>query len=198
MADIDAPDRIETIGPEFFVDRRRHYRRWREHGPVRRVRFPDTIVRRVILDCAAGRAALADPRLHKDAAETDALLSTKRGTPRSDPSALALLTHMLNTDPPSHTRLRKLVPRVFTPRQVAELRPRIEGITASLLDALEGLTDPDLLGEFAEPLPMTVICELLGIPPEDRADFQDWTRALLTVAGLEEDLPGPRRPWRPT
>ncbi|MFE3258660.1 cytochrome P450 [Nocardia sp. NPDC059091] len=187
MADIHAPDRIETIGPEFFADPYSHYRRWREHGPVRRVRFPDNFVRWVILDFAAGRAALADPRLHKDAAETDALLSAKRGTPRSDPSAVALLTHMLNTDPPGHTRLRKLVTRAFTPRRVAELQPRIEEITASLLDVLEGRAEADLLRDFAEPLPITVICELLGVPLDDRADFQDWTRALVAVAGLEED-----------
>ncbi|MGV9664268.1 cytochrome P450 family protein [Nocardia niigatensis] len=187
MADIDAPDRIETIGPEFFADPHAHYRRWRAHGPVRRVRFPDGLVRWVVLDHAAGRAALTDPRLQKDAAATDALLSAKRGTPPSDPSALALLTHMLNTDPPGHTRLRKLVTRAFTPRRVAELRPRIEEITGNLLDALEGRAEADLLREFAEPLPITVICELLGIPLEDRADFQEWTRALVAVAGLEED-----------
>ncbi|MGW4246025.1 cytochrome P450 family protein [Nocardia sp. NPDC004722] len=187
MADIDAPDRIETIGPDFFADPHAHYRRWRERGPVRRVRFPDGIVRWVVLDHAAGRAALSDPRLCKDAAATDALLSAKRGTAPSDPSALALLTHMLNTDPPGHTRLRKLITGAFTPRRIAALRPRIEEITAELLDALEGRTEADLLREFAEPLPITVICELLGIPLADRAEFQAWTRALLAVAGLEED-----------
>ncbi|MGV9664245.1 cytochrome P450 family protein [Nocardia niigatensis] len=187
MADIEAPDRIESIGPEFFTDPHTHYRRWREHGPVRRVRFPDGVIRWVILDYAAGRAALSDPRLRKAAAVNDALLSRKRGVPQSDPNALALLTNMLNTDPPAHTRLRKLVTRAFTPRRVAALGPRIEEITASLLDALEGRAEADLLRDFAEPLPITVICELLGVPLEDRADFQDWTRALVAVAGLDED-----------
>ncbi|MFJ9367208.1 cytochrome P450 [Nocardia sp. NPDC101769] len=187
MADIEAPDRIESIGSEFFADPHAHYRRWREHGPVRRVRFPDGVIRWVILDYAVGRAALSDPRLQKAAAVTDALLSRKRGVPQSDPNALALLSHMLNTDPPGHTRLRKLVTRAFTPRRVAALGPRIEEITGSLLDALEGRSEADLLREFAEPLPITVICELLGVPLGDRADFQEWTRALVAVAGLEED-----------
>ncbi|MEV6099655.1 cytochrome P450 [Nocardia sp. NPDC051981] len=187
MADIEAPDRIESIGPEFFADPHAHYRRWREHGPVRRVRFPDGVIRWVILDYAAGRAALSDPRLQKAAAVSDALLSRKRGVPQSDPNMLALLSHMLNTDPPGHTRLRKLVTRAFTPRRVAALGPRIEEITGSLLDALEGRSEVDLLREFAEPLPITVICELLGVPLGDRADFQEWTRALVAVAGLDED-----------
>ncbi|MET8423116.1 cytochrome P450 [Nocardia sp. NPDC004860] len=187
MADTEAPDRIESIGPEFFADPHAHYRRWREHGPVRRVRFPDGVIRWVILDYAAGRAALSDPRLQKAAAVSDALLSRKRGVPQSDPNMLALLSHMLNTDPPGHTRLRKLVTRAFTPRRVAALGPRIEEITGSLLDALEGRSEVDLLREFAEPLPITVICELLGVPLGDRADFQEWTRALVAVAGLDED-----------
>ncbi|MTE14549.1 cytochrome P450 family protein [Nocardia aurantiaca] len=187
MADIEAPDRIESIGPEFFADPHAHYRRWREQGPVRRVRFPDGVIRWVILDYAAGRAALSDPRLHKDAAVNDALLSSKRGVPQSDPNALALLTNMLNTDPPGHTRLRKLVTRAFTPRRVAALGPRIEEITDALLDAMEGRGEVDLLHEFAEPLPITVICELLGVPLADRAEFQAWTRALVAVAGLEQD-----------
>ncbi|WP_433561221.1 cytochrome P450 family protein [Nocardia sp. CA-151230] len=187
MADIEAPDRIESIGPEFFADPHAHYRRWREHGPVRQVRFPDGVIRWVILDHAVGRAALSDPRLQKAAAVSDALLTRKRGVPQSDPNALALLSHMLNTDPPGHTRLRKLVTRAFTPRRVAALGPRIEEITGSLLDALEGRSEADLLREFAEPLPITVICELLGVPLGDRADFQEWTRALVAVAGHDED-----------
>ncbi|MFF0633782.1 cytochrome P450 [Nocardia sp. NPDC004151] len=187
MADLEALDRIESLGPEFFADPHAHYRRWREDGPVRQVRFPDGIVRWVVLDYAAGRAALNDPRLRKAAAVNDELLSRKRGVPPSDPKQLAVLTHMLSTDPPGHTRLRKLVTRAFTPRRVAELAPRIEEITDGLLDALAGRDEVDLLHEFAEPLPITVICELLGVPLGDRDDFQEWTRALVAVAGLEEN-----------
>ncbi|APA99322.1 cytochrome P450 family protein [Nocardia seriolae] len=187
MADIDAPDRIESIGPEFFADPHAHYRRWREHDVVRQVRFPDGIVRWIILDYAEGRAALNDPRLRKDAAVNNALLNRKREVPQSDPNTQALLTNMLNTDPPGHTRLRKLATRAFTPRRVAALEPRIEEITTDLLDAMAGRAEADLLRDFAEPLPITVICELLGVPLEDRADFQNWTKALVAVAGYEEE-----------
>lgn len=187
MADIEAPDRIESIGPEFFADPHSHYRRWREHGPVRQVRFPDGLIRWVILDYAAGRAALNDPRLAKDAIITNRLISRKRGVPEGQPQDLALLTNMLNTDPPDHTRLRKLVTRAFTPRRVAALAPRIEEIAKDLLDAMDGRAEADLLHDFAEPLPITVICELLGVPLKDRADFQHWTKALVAVAGVEDE-----------
>ncbi|MFD6454014.1 cytochrome P450 [Nocardia sp. NPDC060220] len=93
---------------------------------------------------------------------------------------------MLGTDPPAHTRLRKLVNKAFTSRQVALLRPRIEQITASLLDAMGDRDEVDLMNDFANPLPVTVICELLGVPFEDRADFQAWTKALVTVVGEGE------------
>ncbi|AYF73837.1 cytochrome P450 [Nocardia yunnanensis] len=187
MADLEAPDRIETLDAEFFADPHAHYRRWREVGPVRRVRFPDGVVRYVILSYAECRAALNDPRLRKDAVHADALLHEKRDLPVGDGTRLALLSNMLNTDPPQHTRLRKLVTKAFTPRRVAAMRPRIEEITAALLDALADRTEFDLLHDFAEPLPITVICELLGVPFEDRADFQRWTRVIVGVANGDDE-----------
>ncbi|MFJ4659003.1 cytochrome P450 [Nocardia sp. NPDC088792] len=193
MADIAAPDRaettedIETIGAEFFADPHAQYRRWRARGPVLRVLFPDGVIRWVIVGHAEARAALADPRLHKDATLVDRLITAKRQVPPSDPRALALLTHMLNTDPPDHTRLRKLVSKAFTTRRIAALRPRIEDITATLLDAVATRDEVDLLHEFAVPLPITVICELLGVPVSDRDAFQEWTKALVGVVGLEEE-----------
>lgn len=179
MVDIETPDRIETIGEDFYADPHRHYRRWREQGSVRRVRFPDGVIRWVVLGHAEGRAALADPRLRKNVAQVDALVSAKRQTPPMDPRQLALVTHMLNLDPPDHTRLRKLVGKAFTAHRVAQLRPRIEQITTGLLDALTDRDEVDLLREFAVPLPITVICELLGVPPTEREDFQQWTSDLV-------------------
>ncbi|MRH88324.1 cytochrome P450 [Nocardia sp. SYP-A9097] len=180
-------DKIETIGADFFDDPHAHYRRWRERGPVRPVRFPDGVIRWVIVGYAEGRAALADPRLQKDIAKVDALVSAKRGTPPTDPRQLALLTHMLNLDPPDHTRLRKLVGKAFTAHRVARLRPRIEEIAAGLLDALADRDEVDLLREFAVPLPITVICELLGVPLAERGEFHRWTRDLVGVVGRERE-----------
>lgn len=100
---------------------------------------------------------------------------------------MALVTHMLNIDPPDHTRLRKLVGKAFTAQRVAGLRPRIEEITSGLLDAVDGRDEVDLLREFAVPLPITVICELLGVPLAERDEFQQWTRDLVGVVGLEAE-----------
>jgi cytochrome P450 len=90
---------------------------------------------------------------------------------------------MLVVDPPDHTRLRNLVSKVFTPRMVELLRPRIESITAGLLDRLAGRSEVDLIAEFAYPLPVIVIAEMLGVPARDRAQFQEWSA--VTVRGLD-------------
>ena len=94
---------------------------------------------------------------------------------------------MLN--PPEHTRLRGLVSRSFTARRVAGLRPAVERITADLLDRVDGTFDA--VAAFAFPLPVTVIGELLGIPPADRPMFQslvrDWTMVLEFLSPLAVD-----------
>jgi cytochrome P450 len=98
---------------------------------------------------------------------------------------------MLNLNPPDHTRLRRLLSAAFTRRRAEELAPRIQELTDGLLDGLaRRFADDDgpvdLIPEFAYPLPIAVICELLGIPENDRGDFRAWTNPLVnpTVAGL--------------
>ena len=91
------------------------------------------------------------------------------------------ISHMLNNDPPDHTRLRRPLARAFTARRVEELRPRIEQIADELLDAMAGRDEVDLVADYALPLPVTVICELLGVPERDRADLRRWSTALTTA-----------------
>jgi cytochrome P450 len=88
--------------------------------------------------------------------------------------------HMLNCDPPDHERLRRLVNKAFTARRVERLRPRIASIAAELLDGMSARREVDLLASFAFPLPITVICELLGIPVADRDDFRAWSATLIS------------------
>ncbi|WP_224248419.1 cytochrome P450 family protein [Hyalangium gracile] len=88
--------------------------------------------------------------------------------------------HMLNADPPVHTRLRSLVSQAFTMRRVEALRPRITAITQRLLEAFPPGGSVDLLEAFAFPLPLTVIAELLGVPLEDQDRFREWTTTLLS------------------
>jgi cytochrome P450 len=119
------------------------------------------------------RAALADPRLPKD--------------PSRVGGGHLFSSNMLNTDPPDHQRLRRLVAAAFTMRRVERLRPRIEEITTELLDAMAGHDEVDLLDAFAFPLPITVICELLGIPVDDRDDFRTWTGLMLSSTSSGAD-----------
>ncbi len=120
---------------------------------------------------APARAALADPRLLK---------LPKGWRPEPDSLLAALELHMLSSDPPDHERLRKLVNKAFTPRRVEQLRPRIAAITEELLDGMSAQRDVDLLASFAFPLPITVICELLGVPVADRDQFRAWSATIVS------------------
>lgn len=85
-------------------------------------------------------------------------------------------------DPPRHTTLRALVSQAFTPRSVAALEPRIREITRGLLDRVTAAGAMDLAADFAVPLPMTVIAELLGVPAEDRPHYLRWSDAILNMS----------------
>ncbi|PPJ34438.1 cytochrome P450 [Nocardia nova] len=185
MAEAEVSEQIELVEEDFHDDPHKYYERWRARGPVHKVRFTHErgIPCWVVVGHAEARAALADPRLHKNSAGTIELFRRKGSAVLSNSDARALSTHMLNTDPPEHTRLRKLVNKAFTPRRVAALRPRIEEITAALLDEVAAQDEVELLSAFATPLPVTVICELLGVPFTDRDDFQLWTKILVGAAG---------------
>jgi nocardicin N-oxygenase len=89
-------------------------------------------------------------------------------------------------DPPEHTRIRKLVVRAFTRRRIEQhLRPRVEEITNSLLDTVEEHGPPaDLVDELALPLTVTVICEILGVPADDRRQFRTWADAFLSTTAF--------------
>ncbi len=95
---------------------------------------------------------------------------------------------MLDLDPPDHTRLRALVSLAFTPRTIARLTPRIRCIADELLDALAETPRFDLMADFAYPLPITVIAELIGVPPSDMDVFKGWSRDLaLSIEPLIND-----------
>lgn len=136
-------------------------------------------------------AILKDPRFVKDI--------QKLAPPRDEQASrneradvldrfLAFRRDMLSVDPPDHTRLRSLVSKAFTPRMIGQLRPRIQQIADELLDAVQAQGRMDLIADFAFPLPITVISEMLGIPRADRSRFRSWSQMIVTgVAGPEPE-----------
>jgi cytochrome P450 len=161
---------LEHLGPEYFADPYSAHARLRAQRPVAQVVMPGGWPVWLVTGYAQARAALTDPRLLK-------LPKGWRPEPHSVMAALEL--HMLNSDPPDHERLRKLVNKAFTARRVEQLRPRIAAITAGLLDDMSTRREVDLLASFAFPLPITVICELLGVPVADRDEFRAWSATIV-------------------
>ena len=117
---------------------------------------------------------LRDPRSSADRSPMSVDAAWRRGSG----SQAWLENSLLGLDPPAHTRLRQLVNRAFTPRVVEPMRDRIEAITDELLDAAAGDGRMDVIADLAEPLPVRVIAELLGVPEDDQARFPPWSRAL--------------------
>lgn len=156
------------------------YAELRALGPVHRVRLPPPDAHHetwLVVGYEEARAALADPRLAKDAG--------KIGITFLDEELIG--KYLLVADPPQHTRLRSLIAREFTPRRVAALAPRIQEITGELLDAMLPRGHADLVESFAYPLPLTVICELLGVPAPDRATFRALSSEAVAPTSAESE-----------
>lgn len=158
----------------------------REEGSARKVRLPRGLATWIVTGYAEARAILADPRVGKDPAAIQRLFERDGFESAADSAVRALGAHMLNSDPPDHTRLRKLVNQAFTSRTVSRLRPRIEQITAELLDGIGDAERVDLLPVFAVPLPIRVICELLGVHAGDQPAFATWSNTMVAWSTPEE------------
>jgi cytochrome P450 len=170
----------EQLDDEFLQNPHALNKRLRAEGPVRPVVLPRGLKVWLVTRYADVRAALADPRLRKDSRKIDDLFDMHSTEPQSFRGGESLFGHMLNSDPPDHERLRRLVNKAFTARRIEQLRPRIEEITNGLLAGIGPTADVDLLDVFAFPLPITVICELLGVPTKDRDDFRTWSNVLIS------------------
>ncbi|MGW0533566.1 cytochrome P450 family protein [Streptomyces sp. NPDC003032] len=187
----------EAQGPELFTwefatDPYPAYAWLRENSPVHRTTLPSGVEAWLVTRYADARQALADQRLSKNPAHHDEPAHAKGKTGIPGERKAELMTHLLNIDPPDHTRLRRLVSKAFTPRRVAEFAPRVQELTDALIDTLvdkhgaaegEGEGEADLIHEFAFPLPIYAICDLLGVPREDQDDFRDWAGMMIRHGG---------------
>ncbi|MFB9966359.1 cytochrome P450 [Sinosporangium siamense] len=138
------------------------------------VRLPSGDTAWLVTGYAQVRQVLADPRFSRAAAAAP-------GAPRLGPAApeRSAITTM---DPPDHTRLRRLIAPAFSARRIGALQPHVERLVAGVLDAMAAAGPPyDLVEGLARPLPVKVICKLLGVPQADRTVFERWVEAALSV-----------------
>ncbi|MFB7411653.1 cytochrome P450 [Streptomyces sp. NPDC056202] len=168
---------------EFASDPYPAYAWLREHAPVHRTTLPSGVEAWLVTRYGDARQALADQRLSKNPAHHDESPHAKGKTGIPGERKAELMTHLLNIDPPDHTRLRRLVSKAFTPRRVAEFTPRVQELTDRLIDAFVEKGSADLIHEFAFPLPIYAICDLLGVPEEDQDDFRDWAGMMIRHGG---------------
>ncbi len=152
--------------PEFHANPYPFYEQLREKDPVHEsplgflvlTRYDDVVM------------ALRDPRFGRVGFE--ALLAAQYGPEGAEGR---LPRSMLMRDPPDHTRLRTLVSKAFTPRVIEEMRPHIQAIVHRLLDQVRNREGMDVIADLAYPLPVTVICEMLGVPLDDHVAIRDWS-----------------------
>ncbi|WP_307847607.1 cytochrome P450 [Streptomyces sp. F63] len=163
---------LTACGDRFTADPYSVYAELRARGAAHKVRLDERSTAWLIVGHDEARAALADPRFSKNRSHAPGMEFTDS----------PINANMLGSDPPDHTRLRRLVAREFTMRRVESLRPRVEEITGELLDAMTAAPGGrvDLVEALAFPLPMSVICELLGVPALDRAAFRAWSNELVS------------------
>ncbi|MGO4633993.1 cytochrome P450 [Streptomyces sp. 2RAF24] len=168
---------LGEYGADFTANPYPYYAKLRAQGPVHEVLTPDGMPAWLVVGYEEARAALADQRLSKS--------FSAFGMPLPEEEVVG--PNLLIVDPPDHTRLRKLVAGEFTGRRVEALRPRVQRLTDELLDAMEPDGRADLVDSFAFPLPITVICELLGVPAADRDSFRAWSNELVAPTGALTD-----------
>lgn len=148
----------------------------RDHAPAHSLRLRNGATAWLVSRYDDAVTVLGDPRFAKDPA------AAKGTSPPWLPGPLrALSRNMLDVDEPDHRRLRNLVQKAFTPRVVEQMKPRIEEIAGRLLDAVGRNGTADLIADYASPIPVTVIAELLGVPERHRAKFHRWSTHLVAA-----------------
>jgi len=177
--------RVDLFDPDFKANPYPTYARLRSEAPVHRVPLPDGRSVWLVTRYEDVSAVLKDERFVKD--WRNALTPEQLAQIPPIPEVMKPLTrNMLDTDPPDHERLRSLVQKAFTPRLIERMRPRVQAIADELLDAVQDKGEMDLIDDYAFPLPITVIAELLGVSAEDRNKFREWSNAAVSGDTTQE------------
>jgi unspecific monooxygenase len=174
---------IDLLSPQFLANPYPYYDVLREASPV----LYDPQWKLWFLSSYEDiNVLLRDRRLGRD----------MEGAPKPDPKTpFGKLHHhsLMEKEPPEHTRLRALVNKAFTPARVEALRPHVTKIAHHLIDRVQERGEMDLLADFAEPLPVTVIAELLGVPPEKQQFLRPWSHAIVAMYELSPGAEEARR-----
>ena len=179
--------RVDLFDPDFKANPYPTYARLRSEAPVHRVALPDGRGVWLVTRYEDVSAVLKDERFVKD--WRDAMTPEQLAQIPPIPEVMKpLARNMLDTDPPDHERLRSLVQKAFTPRLIERMRPRVQAIADDLLDAVQDRGEMDLIDDYAFPLPIIVIAELLGVPAEDRNKFREWSNAAVSGDTTQEYL----------
>ncbi|MGH9132610.1 MAG: cytochrome P450, partial [Ilumatobacteraceae bacterium] len=175
--------RLDVDSPAFIADPYPVFREIREETPI----FWNERTNQWMLTRFSDISdTLRDRRLGRD--YTRRYTHAEFGRPEPDPRWSAFHRHeqwsLLALEPPDHTRLRRLVSKVFTPRAVAGLRPTLERLSSELLDDCAGRGEFDLIGDYAQPFSVAVICSMLGVPRADTQLLLDWSHAIVKMYEL--------------
>lgn len=159
----------EIFSKEFHQNPYEYYKEIRSHQPFAKVKLMDGLVTWMAFTYEAAEAVLKDARFIKDMKKLYPENITDENTP-------PITQSMLFVDPPDHRRLRNLVQYGFTPKKIKELDVRIEEIAREQIELMKNKDVVEFIEEYAFPIPIRVICELLGVPQEDQMDFQRWSQ----------------------
>jgi cytochrome P450 len=180
---------LDVLSPEFHADPYAVYARFRETAPVHlsAPSEPGGIRAWSILRYDDALSILKDSSIPRHGPGFDGPVDLTLGDPAELFNQLARRSILFN-DPPDHTRLRNLVGGVFTPRMVARLGERIASVTTELLDAAERRGSLDAVHDYALPLTLTVIAEMLGVPPQDKGLLDAWGKVLVRAVDFKRDV----------
>jgi cytochrome P450 len=172
----------DLASPAFRANPFPYYAELRRKAPVHWIKYADGKPACLLLRYADVASAIKDPRFAKDPWKTLTREEQKRKLPWTPWFLKPLTQSMLSKDQADHTRLRGLVHKAFTPRAIEQLRAGIESRCDDLLARARARGEMDLVADYALPVPLFVIAEMLGIPEEDRLRFRRWTERMFAVS----------------
>ncbi|PGK33972.1 cytochrome P450 [Bacillus anthracis] len=179
-------DGINLASAQFKEDAYEIYKESRKEQPILFVNEVELGKEWLITRYEDALPLLKDNRLKKDLANV--FPQDTKNMYLSVDNSDHLTTHMLNSDPPNHSRLRSLVQKAFTPKMIAQLDGRIQRIADDLISEIERKDTLNLVDDYSFPLPIIVISEMLGIPKEDQAKFRIWSHAVIASPETPEEI----------